>query len=193
MAVRFLLGADRIVQALERENLRWAFGIPGGPLSGVFHALSVSSKIQVVLTQHETPAAYMAAGAYLFSRPRTVPIVFATSGPGATNVLTGVASAFEEKIPVILITANVAKDLKGKRAAQDSYETGIDTLKMLSPVTADTEVLESVEDIDRMIPHIHRLALERSLPVHMNVPGHIAHQVIPLKTEDVHGTQSVSP
>lgn len=173
-----ILGADLVVQALEKVGAQWAFGITGGPFAAVFHSLSNSQKIRVVLTQHETSAGYMALGSYLFSNPRRIPIVFSTSGPGATNIITGVAAAFEEKVPLFLLTGNVAKDLRHKRPAQDSFSSGTNAIHMFEPVTHATKVLDSLQDLDQLIFSLYETALQKSGPVHLNVPAHVAHEAV---------------
>lgn len=183
-----LLGAQKIVRDLEDSQLNIAFGIPGGPLSGIFHSLSVSKKIEVILTQHETSAAFMALGYYLFSQKQTVPIVFATSGPGLTNVVTGLAAAFEECVPLFLLTANVATNIKGKRPAQDSFETGINGLRMLESVVCRTEILLNIKDSDFLIRELLKEAKSKSRPVHLNIPGDVAHQIIENGSETNYAT-----
>lgn len=191
-----VLVADLIVKSLEEAGVAWAFGISGGPLAGIFRALSVSKKIRVIMTQHESAAGFLAVGNYLYSEKRSVPVVFGTSGPGSTNIITGVTAAFEEKVPLIVVTANIASKLKGKRATQDSFETGINTIKMLSPVTSSTLVLDSTDDLDKKIKLLYQTALMSSLPVHLNVPGDIAHMVVTQQKEVSHVSQpdhTVSP
>lgn len=168
------LQASKIVEALEDCGAEYAFGIPGGSIAGVFHSLSNSKKIRTVMTQHESAAGFMAIGCYLFSQRRSVPIVFTTAGPGAVNALTGVTAAWEEKVPLFLLTANVSSKLKGKRAAQDSYDTGINIGKMFSAVTARSTVLPTIEGVDRLVEELYALALRESMPVHLDIPGDIS-------------------
>lgn len=173
-------GADLIVSTLESLGVKHAFGIPGGPLSGLFTRLSNSRQIKVTLSQHETAAAYIAMGTYLFGNDRqAIPIVFATAGPGMLNLITGVASAMEERVPLFVLTANIALDLRGAGAVQDSYEGALNGIGMFDSLTAKNEILRRIEDADAVIRNLYETALHRSRPVHLNVPADVAHRELP--------------
>src|SRR5438477_10873663 len=128
--------AGALVDTLAALGYRTAFGIPGGAIAGIFAALSGHDAIRTLLSQHEGGAAYMAMGQSLVSGGREIGLCFGTSGPGITNLITGVAAAFEEQVPIFVLTGNVATTLIGKGAAQDAYPDGIDAVGMLRPVTA---------------------------------------------------------
>ncbi len=172
------LGSTRIINGLEQAGCEWAFGIPGGPMSSVFHSLVNSKKIRTVITQHESAAGFMAIGSYLFSRERRIPVVFATAGPGAVNAMAGITAAWEEKVPLLFLTANVSSLNKGRRAAQDSFETGIDICKMFEPITSRTIVLDAIDDVEKVILGLYRQSQQSSMPVHLNLPGNISMKLL---------------
>lgn len=173
------IGADLVVRELEFLGVRIGLGIPGGPLSGIFQALSQSKTIQFVLSQHETTAAFMAMGYYLFSEAKTLPVVCVTSGPGLTNLVTGLASAHEERVPIFVISGNISESQKGMGAMQDSFDSGINAIQMLQPITAGNHILKDLRSASHEIKHLARTAIEMSMPVHLMVPADIAHQPIP--------------
>ncbi|MDP8023029.1 MAG: biosynthetic-type acetolactate synthase large subunit [Nitrososphaeria archaeon] len=122
----YLSGAQALVKALEREKVEVIFGIPGGATLTFYDALKDSS-IRHVLARHEQSAAHMADG---YARASgKVGVCTSTSGPGATNLLTGIATAYLDSSPVIAITGQVARDYIGKDAFQE-----IDTVGIFTPV-----------------------------------------------------------
>ncbi len=122
----YLSGAQALVKALEKEKVEVIFGIPGGATLTFYDALKDSS-IRHVLARHEQSAAHMADG---YARASgKVGVCTSTSGPGATNLLTGIATAYLDSSPVIAITGQVARDYIGKDAFQE-----IDTVGIFTPV-----------------------------------------------------------
>jgi acetolactate synthase I/II/III large subunit len=112
-----LRGADVVVRSLVAEGLSTFFGIPGGAISPVNNALLDVPEAKVVVVRHEAEAVFAACGHYLASQ--TPAVVFVTSGPGATNALTGLASAHCDGIPLVLLVGEVPRPLQGKGALQD--------------------------------------------------------------------------
>lgn len=123
-------GARATVEALEREKVEYIFGMPGGASLPLYDALW-DSKIKHVLTRHEQLAAHMADAYGRVSRRAGV--CTATSGPGATNLITGIATAYADSSPVVAITGQVPKAMAGKNAFQETDVVGIAT-----PVTKYT-------------------------------------------------------
>ena len=122
----YLSGAQALVKALEEEKVEVIFGIPGGATLPFYDALK-DSNIKHVLARHEQSAAHMADG---YARASgKVGVCAATSGPGATNLLTGVATAYLDSSPVVALTGQVAKSYIGKDAFQE-----IDTVGIYSPI-----------------------------------------------------------
>jgi acetolactate synthase-1/2/3 large subunit len=164
--------AEALIDALHAMGYRTAFGIPGGGIASIFAALG--RRLRVVLSQHEGGAAYMAMGHSLATAGRDVGLAFGTSGPGITNLITGVAAAWEEKVPMFVLTGNVSTELVGKGAAQDAYPDGLDAVGMLKPVTERSVTAMTVDQIIPLAVELHDLAMRTSRPVHLNVPVNLA-------------------
>lgn len=162
--------ARALVTRLAELGARLAFGIPGGPIVHVFHALATSERIRFVLSQHEAGAAFAAMGAAFVRSAREVPICLATAGPGATNLITGVAAADHERVPLFVLTGNVATHLRGKGAVQDSSRDALDIVRMLEPITARSVTVERAEELVPVAEELYELALATLRPVHLNVP-----------------------
>jgi acetolactate synthase-1/2/3 large subunit len=125
--------ADTIIEVLVAAGVDTFFGIPGGPVSPLFDAILSCPRARLIESRHETGAAFAAAGYYRSSG--RVPCVIVTAGPGATNVVTGVVSAHLERVPMLVITGDVAWAAEGGRLLQDSGPEGIDVESMLRGVT----------------------------------------------------------
>lgn len=125
--------ADTIIEVLVAAGVDTFFGIPGGPVSPIFDAILSCPRARLIESRHETGAAFAAAGYYRSSG--RVPCVVVTAGPGATNVVTGVVSAHLERVPMLIITGDVAWAAEGGRLLQDSGPEGIDIESMLRGVT----------------------------------------------------------
>ena len=115
-------GAKALRKSLEAEGVEIIFGIPGGVMLPVFDEL-YESKIRMVLNRHEQGAAHAADG-YARVTGR-VGVCMATSGPGATNLVTGIANAYMDSVPMVAITGQVATNLIGTDAFQEADTTGI--------------------------------------------------------------------
>src|SRR6185436_18316004 len=114
-AVRASMDSDQlpaihaILELLEAEGVEYIFGVPGGPLTALFEAVQERNKIKFVLAKHESGAAFMAAS---HARVRAgLAVCCATTGPGATNALTGIASAQADSLPVLLLTGQVGTNV----------------------------------------------------------------------------------
>jgi acetolactate synthase I/II/III large subunit len=125
--------ADSIVHALVELGVDTYFGIPGGPVSPMFDAILRNPRARLIESRHETGAAFAAAGYHRASG--TVPCVVVTAGPGATNVLTGIVSAHVERVPMLVISGDVAWAAEGGRMLQDCGPEGIDIEGILRGVT----------------------------------------------------------
>ena len=106
-----LTNADLLLKYLENEGVEYMFGVPGLSLVPLFAALNRQEKIKPILAKHEEGAAFMADG---YARVKgTLGVCFATSGPGATNLITGVATSYLDNIPVMVLTGQVATNTAG--------------------------------------------------------------------------------
>jgi acetolactate synthase I/II/III large subunit len=156
-------GAELTINLLLRQGITHIAGIPGGANLPLYDALSRSS-IRHVLARHEQGAGFIAQGmARVSGRPA---VCFATSGPGATNVLTALADAYLDSIPVICITGQVSLPLIGSDAFQE-----VDIYGMSLPVTKHNFLVRSVEELLQVIPAAFRIATSgRPGPVHIDIP-----------------------
>jgi acetolactate synthase-1/2/3 large subunit len=128
--------ARHIVAALVEAGSDTFFGIPGGPVAAMFDAILSTPGARLVRSGHESAAAFEAAGFYRATG--RVPVVVVTSGPGATNALTGVASAHVESVPMVVLCGDVAWAAEGKVLLQDSGPEGLDVEHMFAKVTRAT-------------------------------------------------------
>jgi acetolactate synthase-1/2/3 large subunit len=156
-------GAAAVLTALERQGVDTVFGLPGGAIMPIYDAL-YDSPIRHILMRHEQAAAH-AADAYYRASGRCG-VTFATSGPGATNLVTGLATAMMDSSALVAITGNVATSLIGTDAFQEADVYGI-TL----PVTKHNYLIKRVEDIPRVIAEAFHIATTgRPGPVLVDIP-----------------------
>ncbi len=168
-----------ILQLLEAEGVEYIFGVPGGPLTALFEAMQERNKIRLVLAKHEGGAAFMAAS---HARVRGgLAVCCGTTGPGATNALTGVASAQADSLPVLFLTGQVGTNVFGKGAIQESSVFGIDLVAMFEPVTKLSAMFPSVERIpDMMRTAIRTAKTGRPGAVHLNMPANMLRRPVPI-------------
>ena len=134
------IGAEILIGCLKEQGVNTVFGYPGGSILDIYDALYRDGKIRHVITAHEQGAAH-AADAYARTTGRTG-VVIATSGPGATNLVTGLATAFMDSVPVVAITGNVGLNFLGRDSFQEIDITGI-TL----PITKHNFIVKDVKDL----------------------------------------------
>ncbi len=163
-----LTGADIICECLVEQGVDTVFGYPGGAALNTYDALyKYSDKIRHILTAHEQGASHAADG-YARSTGKTG-VVITTSGPGATNIVTGLATANIDSIPVVAITGNVNTDQLGR----DSFQE-VDIVNIVKPVTKASYLVKKVEDLAPTIRRAFELANEgRKGPVLVDVPKDI--------------------
>lgn len=160
---------DVCLRYLEAEGARYVFGIPGGLLHPFFESIEASSTLRLVLAKHEQGAAFMADGYARSSRKLAV--CAGTSGPGATNLLTGVACAFSDGVPMLVVTGQAASLSMGRGAAQETNREDVDIVAMFRPVTKYSTMVTSPGSFAHHFRRALRLALTgRPGPVHLNVP-----------------------
>lgn len=162
-------GADIIIRYLEEIGIDLIFGIPGGANLPLYDRLAKSS-IQHILARHEQGAAFMAQG-YARSTGR-VAVCFASSGPGVTNLLTGIADAKMDSIPIVAITGQVPLSLIGTDAFQE-----IDTYGLTLPITKQTYLVKSPEELFHILSEAFSIATsKRPGPVVIDVPKNIQNE-----------------
>jgi len=156
-------GAEKLIQYLERAGVEYIFGLSGGAAMPIFDAL-VDSNIQLILTRHEQGAMHMADGyARATGRPG---VVLVTSGPGATNTVTGLLTALMDSVPVIVLTGQQITPLLGKDAFQEADVTGI-----TYPVVKHSYLVRDPAEIPRVVHEAFYLATTgRPGPVLIDLP-----------------------
>ena len=116
-------GADVVIKAVEKAGVEYVFGHPGGAAMPIFDALWHSEKIKFILTRHEQGATHMADG---YARVTGKPgVVLVTSGPGATNTITGLLTAHMDSVPMVVLTGQTTTPMLGKDAFQEADVFGI--------------------------------------------------------------------
>lgn len=160
-------GSDVVVACLEREGVDTIFAYPGGATQYLHQSFTKSKKIRVILPRHEQGGAFMAGGYARASGKAGV--CMATSGPGATNLLTGLADAYMDSIPVVAITGQVPRPMIGKNAFQET-----DVFGMTLPIVKHSYLVMDVNDIPRIIKEaLHIATSGRPGPVLIDIPKDI--------------------
>jgi len=157
-------GAEMIVEALRREGVDTVFGYPGGAVIPIFNALYDAPEIRVVLNRHEQAAVHAADG---YARATgKVGVCLATSGPGATNTVTGLATARFDSIPLVCVTGQVARALIGNDAFQEA-----DTVGITQPVTKHNYLVTKRSSLGSIMKQsFHLAASGRPGPIVVDVP-----------------------
>ena len=158
-----MTGAEAMVTCLEREGVTTIFGYPGAAICPFYDRLAFSN-IHHVLVRTEQNAAHAASGYARISG--TVGVCVATSGPGATNLLTGIASAYMDSIPLVVITGQVRSDLLGRDVFQEADITGA-----AEPFTKHSYIISRAADIPRVFKEaFHIASTGRPGPVLIDIP-----------------------
>jgi acetolactate synthase-1/2/3 large subunit len=135
-----LNGADIVIQSLKAEGVEYVFGYPGGAVLHIYDAFYKQDDVHHILVRHEQGATHAADG---YARSTGKPgVVLVTSGPGATNAVTGIATAYMDSIPMVVITGQVPKHLIGNDAFQE-----VDSVGITRPVVKHNFLIEDVKDI----------------------------------------------
>lgn len=176
-ALTTVRGADALCQALVRAGVEVIFGYPGGASLPIYDALPDHPALHHILVRHEQGAAHMADG---YARVRRRPgVCMATSGPGATNLVTGLASAYMDSIPMVAITGQVSTALMGRDAFQET-----DVLGMVAPVTKHAFLVERVEDIVPTVMRAFTLARAgRPGPVLIDIPKDVLNAQVNVRAD----------
>ncbi len=160
---QMLSGADMVIRSLAREGVDIIFGYPGGAIMPVYDAL-LDHKLTHILTRHEQGAAHMADG-YARASGR-VGVCMATSGPGATNLVTGLATAYMDSVPLVAITGQVSSALIGTDGFQEA-----DTFGLSFPITKHSYFVSRTEDIPAVMKEAFYIARTgRPGPVLVDIP-----------------------
>lgn len=161
-------GAEILVQSVIDQGTEVVFGYPGGAILNIYDALyDREDEIKHILTSHEQGAAHAADG-YARSTGKTG-VVFATSGPGATNLVTGIATAYQDSVPLVAVTCNVTRDLIGR----DSFQE-IDIVDITNPIVKHNYLVQNTAEIAEIVREAFEIANSgRKGPVLIDIPKDI--------------------
>ncbi|MCI0720925.1 MAG: acetolactate synthase large subunit, partial [Acidobacteria bacterium] len=168
MILKTLDGAQALVRCLENEGVEYIFGLSGGAAIPIFDALvTTKTKIKLILVRHEQGAAHMADG---YARATGKPgVVLVTSGPGATNTLTGIMTAHMDSVPMIVLTGQTITSMLGKDAFQEADVFGISM-----PIVKHSYLVKNANDIPRVVREaFHITNTGRPGPVLIDLPKDI--------------------
>ncbi|MGB4313389.1 MAG: thiamine pyrophosphate-binding protein, partial [Natronincolaceae bacterium] len=174
-----ITGAEIVINCLIEQGVDTIFGYPGGAILNIYDALYKSSdKIMHFLTAHEQGAAHAADG---YSRVTgKVGVCMATSGPGATNLVTGIATAYMDSVPLVAITANVPLSLLGR----DSFQE-VDVAGITMPITKHNFIVKDIDELATIIRRAFYIAQEgRPGPVLIDIPKDITAQTAEYSYEE---------
>jgi len=173
--------ADLMVYYLESIGIEYIFGIPGGAIEPLYDAVARSSRrggMRMVGARHEAAAAYMADGYH--RETGKLGVCLATSGPGATNLITGVACAYDNHIPMLVITGQPAIPSFGKGALQESSCTGVNVIGMMLHCTRYNTLISHPAQLEsKLTQAIYKANQSPAGPVHISVPVDILRARLP--------------
>ncbi|MFL0165495.1 biosynthetic-type acetolactate synthase large subunit [Candidatus Clostridium helianthi] len=168
-------GAEIVIKLLENEGVEYISGIPGGFNLPLYDALYKSKKIKHILARHEQGAGFIAQG--ISRSTNKVGVCFATSGPGVTNLLTAIADAKLDSIPLVAITGQVPLSAIGTDAFQE-----VDAYGLTIPITKHNFLIRNIHELFTVIKEAFKIALEgRPGPVLVDIPKNIQNEFIDLE------------
>ncbi|HAV70031.1 MAG TPA: acetolactate synthase 3 large subunit, partial [Alcanivorax sp.] len=142
--MEMLSGAEMVVRALQDEGVEYIFGYPGGAVLHIYDALFQQDKVNHILVRHEQAATHAADG---YARSTGKPgVVLVTSGPGATNAITGIATAFMDSIPMVVLSGQVRSDWIGDDAFQET-----DMIGLSRPIVKHSFMVRDPSEIPEMV------------------------------------------
>ena len=163
-----LTGAEILCESLKREGVQTIFGLPGGVVLKIFDVLCQRKDLDLILTRHEQGAAHMAEG-YAKATGKAG-VVLVTSGPGMTNIVTGLADAYMDSVPLVAFTGQVSTDLIGNDAFQEADNVGISR-----PCTKHNVLVKDVNDLAQTIKEAFYIATSgRPGPVLVDIPKDVS-------------------
>lgn len=170
--------SDLIVKYLERLGVEYIFGMPGAHILPVYDSL-YHSNIQSILAKHEQGAAFMAGGCARASNKISACIT--TAGPGATNLVTGIANAYADKLPIIIITGEAPTYIFGKGGLQESSGEGgsIDQFALFKGITRYNKVVERTDYLENVLNQVSKILLSNnSGPVLLSFPFNVQNEMV---------------
>lgn len=187
--------ADLLVAYLEQLGVEYVFGVPGGAIEPLYNALARSARrggVRHILARHEAGAAFMADG---YARESgKIGVCCSTSGPGATNLITGVACAYDNNIPMLVITGQPALPAFGKNPLQESACTGINTLGMFRHCTRYNSLVSHPKQMEtKLVAALQRAVRSPKGPCHLSVPVDVFRSPSPYQAPSYELTNLLAP
>ena len=181
-----ITGAKALIESLKKENVEVIFGYPGGAMLPIYDEL-YGADIRHILVRHEQAAAHAADG-YARATGKTG-VCFATSGPGGTNLVTGIATAYMDSVPIVAITGQVPRPLLGVDAFQEADITGI-----TMPITKHNYLIKKAEEIPRVVKEAFYIASTgRPGPVLIDIPKDVTTDLLDFNYPEEINLRSYNP
>lgn len=178
---------DLLIRYLEDMGVEYIFGIPGGAIEPLYNALAKSEKrggIRAITARHETGAVFM-ADAYARNTGK-LGVCCSTTGPGATNMITGIASSYENNTPLLIITPQASQDKLGKKAMQESGDTGVNIAGMLEFCTRYNSYVTHTEQFEqKLVSAIMSAFSMPNGPSHLSIPADILKGLVNYKPSNI--------
>ena len=176
--------ADLVIDYLKALEIEYVFGVPGGAIEPLYNALARNENSggpKIVVARHEAGAAFMAEG---YARETgKIGVCIATTGPGATNLITGAASAYADNVPMLVITAQTPLPKFGRNALQESSCTAIDTVGMFRHCTRYNTLVSHSEQLStKLVSGLMRAKQVPAGPVHISIPSDVLRQKLSPET-----------
>lgn len=189
----YITGSEVLLRGLLQEGVECVFGYPGGNVLYIYDAMVHQPEFKHILTRHEQGAIHAADG-YARSTGK-VGVCIATSGPGATNLVTGIATAYMDSVPLVVITGNVSTNVMGTDAFQEA-----DIISITMPITKHSYMVRDVHDLPRIIHEAFYIAnTGRKGPVLIDIPKDVTNQRMAYRPADTvrlrgyHGAPEPNP
>ena len=188
-----MTGKEKLLSALKTKGIKYIFGYTGGAIMPVFDEIEKQTELQFIMSRHEQGAAFMAQGISRGSLSTDNPQLgacIATSGPGAMNLTTGVADAYMDSVPMLVITGQVATGVIATDAFQESDIVGV-----MMPISKQTYMPLHADEVEPTIHEAHYVAITgRGGPVLVDIPKDVQNQSVSKKYRfDVQGYRPVLP
>ncbi|OQX73373.1 MAG: acetolactate synthase, large subunit, biosynthetic type [Campylobacteraceae bacterium 4484_4] len=182
-----LSGSQMVIEALHKEGVKVAFGYPGGAIMNVYDEIYKQNYFKHILTRHEQAAVHAADG---YARASgEVGVAFVTSGPGFTNAVTGLATAYMDSTPMVVISGQVPISMIGTDAFQE-----IDAVGISRPCTKHNYLVRDVKELPRILKEAFYIARSgRPGPVHVDIPKDVTAQIGPFDYPDTISLQTYKP
>ena len=173
--------SDALAKFLITHNVKFCFELVGGMITHMLDSLAESGKFNIISMHHEQSAAFAAEGVARYAKGRTLAVAMGTSGPGATNMITGIGSCWFDSVPCLFITGQVnTHELKGERHIR---QQGFQELDIVEVVRSLTKYAVRVESAEYLLPELHKalsVALSaRQGPVILDIPNNVQREEIP--------------